>query len=692
MRAMTRNAASITLLALVSLFPATASLAAETTPPAAATPDATWSVVLMGNAAGEMTLAREPGGAPRSGESTIEVLRYHYTFNDRGRGPLLDSRVELAADGTPVTVTTDGNEYMKGAVAERFALQGGRANWTNRGEKGERAVGGPAFYVSFDGTPAELGLLAAAIARAPGNRLALLPAGEATARRVESVTISPGGTAKTVELWEISGLGFQPQPVWMTADGDYYGNVDEWLSIVPKGEEGFAAELLAVQQKAADARQAQLARELARRPAAGVAFTGATLFDAESGVLRPGTTVLVVGDRIAAVGADGTVAIPAGAEVVDAAGKTLLPGLFDMHAHVGDLDGLMNLAAGVTSVRDLANDTDSLFARRDRWDRGEAVGPRLASAAGFIDGPGPYAGPSKVLVDTPEEALAAVDKYAEQGYQQVKLYSSLLPELVPVIAERAHAKGMRVSGHIPAYMVAEQAVRQGYDEIQHLNMIALNFWPDVEDTRTPARFTEVAKRAAGLDLDSEAVRSFIELLRVRDVVVDPTINIFESMFTDRAGVMSAGYQAVADRLPPVVRRGLYAGGLPVPEGMDETYRASFRKMLELLRRLHEAGVRLVPGTDAPAGFALHRELELWAEAGIPVVEVLQAATIGSARVAGRGAELGSVAPGKLADLALVDGDPTQDLAALRRVTTVVRGGTVYDAAALQAALGLLPAR
>lgn len=646
-------------------------------------PIRSWSVVLMGNAAGEMTLAAEPDGA----------LRYRYSFNDRGRGPSLDSRIALAADGTPTAVITTGNEYMKGVVDERFALADGRASWSNRGERGETAATGPAFYLSFDGVPAELGLLAAAAANAPEHRLALLPAGEATARRVETLEVpaASDGTRR-VELWELGGLGLQPLHVWLTAAGDFYGTADEWLSVLPAGEEAALPQLLAAQQRAADARQAALARELGRRPAAGIAFTGAALFDAEAAVVRPGMTVLVAGDRVAAVGADGTVAIPEGAEVVDAAGMTLLPGLFDMHAHVSDLDGLLNLAAGVTSVRDLANDAEALAARRKRWDAGEAIGPRVVVAAGFIDGPGPYAGPSKVLVATPEEAVAAVDRYAEQGFPQVKLYSSLKPELVPVLAERARSHGMRVSGHVPAFMLAAQAVEQGYDEIQHLNMVFLNFWPDVEDTRTPARFTEVAKRAGSLDLDGEAVRSFVALLKEHDVVVDPTLNIFESMFTDRPGTASAGYRAIEGRLPPAVRRGLYAGGLPVPEGMDETYRASFRAMSAMLRKLHAAGVTLVPGTDAPAGFALHRELELWVEAGIPAAEVLRMATLGSARVAGRGADLGSVVPGKLADLALVPGDPTADVSALRRVRTVVRGGTVYEAAALQAALGLLPAR
>lgn len=673
-----RSTASFVLAAVLA--------AALSAAPLSAAAPQRWSVRIMGNDAGFMTVERE-GQAPPGGGG---VLRVHFEFNDRGRGPKLDSRLELAADGTLQSVATDGNEYLKGAVAERFSREGARATWRNRGEQGESTAAAGRLYVSFDGTPIENGLLAAAAARARGQRLALLPAGEVTARRLNEVEVSAGDQRRRVVPWELVGLGFQPTTVWLAPDGGYFGEAGEWFTVLPAGWEGVAATLLDAQRRADDERQAALARTLAHRPAAGLAFTGANLFDAESGVVRPGMTLLVVGERIAAVGADGTVAIPANAEVVDARGKTLVPGLWDMHQHLSDLDGILDLAAGVTTARDLANDTDALLLRKKRWEAGEAIGPRVV-LAGFIDGPGPYAGPTKVLVDTAEEAEAAVDRYAELGYRQIKIYSSVEPPLVPVIARRAHQHGLRVSGHVPAKMIAEQAIADGYDEIQHANFLFLDLWPEVTETRTPARFTEVAKRAADVDLASPAAQKLVDLMRRRDIVSDPTVGIFEEMFTTRPGEVGAAWKAVADRLPAQVRRGLLAGGLPVPEGMDARYRASFQKMLELVAALHRAGVRIVAGTDALAGFGLHRELELYVQAGIPAPEVLRIATLGAARVMGMEGELGSLAPGKLADLALVPGDPTRDISALRRIETVVKAGTVYDAAALYAAIGVAPA-
>jgi hypothetical protein len=360
-----------------------------------------------------------------------------------------------------------------------------------------------------------------------------------------------------------------------------------------------------------------------------------------------------------------------------------------MHTHLSEDQGILHLAAGVTTVRDMANDTDKLLDLRKRWDSGETIGPRVLMA-GFIDGPGPYAGPSKVLVDTEEQALAAVDNYAKLGYVQIKLYSSLDPKLVPAIAKRTHELGLRLSGHIPNGMTAEQAVREGFDGIQHVNFLFLNFLPPEIDTRTPARFTEVAKHAAELDLNSERVRRFIALLKEHGTVSDPTLVAFEGMFTGRPDQLDPSLAPVADRFPAQVRRAVFGGGLNPPADLVQRYRDSFRAMQNMVRALHDAGVTIVAGTDALAGFCYHRELELYVDAGIPAPDVLRIATLGAARVMKRDGERGSVAAGKLADMILVDGDPTRNISDIRRVVLTVKDGTVYDPAKLYAAIGVKP--
>jgi len=284
-----------------------------------------------------------------------------------------------------------------------------------------------------------------------------------------------------------------------------------------------------------------------------------------------------------------------------------------------------------------------------------------------------------------------VRRFAAHGYVQIKIYSSVKPELVPPIIDEAHKHGLRVSGHVPAFMTAEQAVMAGYDEIQHANFLFLNFWADsVPDTRTPARFTAVAQKAALLDLQSAPVQRFVALLRAHHTVLDPTLNVFDEMFVGRKGTVDPVYAAVASRMPPNVQRGFLGGGLPVPEGMDQRYRDSFAAMERMVKMLYDDSLTIVAGTDAMAGFALARELELYVEAGIPAPDVLRIATLGAARVMKRDGELGTVAPGKLADLILVDGHPAATISDVRKVSLVMKDGVFYRPAALDSVINVRP--
>lgn len=664
------------VLALVSTL---VSLAVDARPSQEPAP-VRYLVITAGRTAGEQVVRQIGGGRI---EATFE-------FNDRGRGPKTLSRIDVGDGGVPTRIEVTGNDYYKNTVSETFSVENGIARWKNESELGEAPAVDRRFYVSLNGPPVEAGLLARALLAAPEHRLALMPAGEVRIRTIGPLEISADGAKRTVVQYAIDGLAFDPAPIWLDADGTYFANVSSWTSVIREGWQSAIPALLAAQEKAAGAWTADLARSVRHMPRKGIAFTGASVFDAVSETVKPRTTVVVVDNRITAVGPDGTVKIPDGVDVVDARGKTLLPGLWDMHVHLSGVDGALHIAAGVTTARDLGNDYETLRALRDRFDAGTAVGPRVIMA-GLVDGPGQFAAPTGVLVDTPDEARAAVRKLKSEGYVQVKIYSSVKPELVPVIAGEAHKLGMRVSGHIPAFMTAEQAVRAGYDEIQHVNMLFLNFLFDtVKDTRTPARFTAVAEHAAELDLASPKVQAFIKLLKERRTVVDPTANAFEELFVARKGQVSPVFAAVADRMPPQMRRGFLSGGLPVPEGMDARYRASFDQALSMVALLYRSGIPIVVGTDSLAGFSYHRELELYVKAGIPATAVLQMATIGAARVMGREKELGSIEKGKLADLVLVDGDPASNISDVRKTSLVVKDGAMYRPAEIYGAIGVRP--
>jgi imidazolonepropionase-like amidohydrolase len=649
-----------------------------------------YSFLMMGNLAGQQAVWTASDG----------TLHIFFQFNDRGRGPKTTSILKLGPDGIPVSEVITGNDYMKAQVTENYSQEAGIARWKNDDEQGEKKISSPAFYAPLNGGPSEIALLAQA-ALHNGGRIALLPEGEARVQRLTELDLesTAAGNKKHVALYAAAGLDFSPIYFWL--DGDkFFATVENWGTVIPEGWESSAPILLAAQDKVKDSRAADLAAKLAHHAPIGILFTRANVFDAESGEILPDRYVLIKGNRIVSITDrmphpqstatwNEKTPLDTPYTLIDARNKTLLPGLWDMHAHVGDNDGLLNLAAGVTTVRDLGNDTDSLLARRQRIIDGKEIGTRIV-LAGIIDSPDAYHGPTKVLVSTEAEARAAVDNYKRLGYVQIKIYSSVKPELVPAIIDEAHKNGLRVSGHIPAQMTAAQCVALGYDEIQHVNFLILNFFPEVKNTNTIARLIEPAKLGAGLDLTSPQVQSFIKLLQDHHTKLDLTLSIFEDSFLSRPGEIPRGFQPVANRLPPQVRRILLSQGLTPPPGMDETYRKSFAKMMEFAGLLYRSGIPIEAGTDSMAGFAFHHELELDAQAGIPASQVLQNATLNAARIMSLDKDLGSITPGKLADLTLVDGDPTANISNIRKTVLVVKDGVLYNSAELYTELGVTP--
>jgi imidazolonepropionase-like amidohydrolase len=173
--------------------------------------------------------------------------------------------------------------------------------------------------------------------------------------------------------------------------------------------------------------------------------------------------------------------------------------------------------------------------------------------------------------------------------------------------------------------------------------------------------------------------------------VDVTLATFEGMFTGRPGSVSPDYAPVLARLPAQVQRGAYSGGLPVTSENDQLYKDSYGAMLRMTKRMYDAGIPILAGTDALAGLMLHRELELEVKAGIPPVKALQIATFNAAGLLKQGKDLGSIGPGKLADLVLVEGNPAEKISDIRRCRLVMKNGAVFKSDAVYAAVGIKPA-
>jgi hypothetical protein len=635
-----------------------------------------YSVVSNGRTAGSEVDSYGPGGR----------IDCTFEFNDRGRGPKTTTHYVIGADGLPVRTDVTGNDYLKAPVDEHFAVENGQSHWKSTSENGNSPVSG--FYVSNNGPAAEAAFLVLALQKAKGAALKLLPAGEARLERMTDVTLEDHGQRLHVTEFAVTGLSYEPQTVWLDGEGHLFGFPGKWFAILREGWESKNDQLYALDRAAEDARFARLARGLAQHPDHAIAVEHVRLFDSEHAAIREDQTVVIDGERIAMVGASGSVNVPKHAQRIDGTGKTLLPGLFDMHVHAQAVDGLLHIAGGVTTVRDMGNDIDELKHLQGQWDSGTAIGPRVWKA-GFIDGRGPFQAPTGLYADTVEEAQAAVNRYADLGYFQIKVYSSLKPELVPAIVKTAHARGLRVSGHIPNGMIASQFVEDGADEVQHINFIFLNFLaPQVKDTRTPERFTAVGANAAKLDLQSKEVNDFIALLQKHHTTVDVTLATFEGMFTARPGMVSPDYAPVLSRLPAQVQRSAYMGGLPVTQENDQLYKDSYDAMLRMTKRMYDAGIPILAGTDATPGIMLHRELELEVRAGIPAAKTLQIATFNAARLLKQENELGSITPGKRADVVLVEGNPVEHISDIRRCRLVMKNGVLYRSADVYAAVGI----
>ncbi len=422
---------------------------------------------------------------------------------------------------------------------------------------------------------------------------------------------------------------------------------------------------------------------------APVLFDNVQLFDADKGVFVANQAVLAQDGKIAAVGAAGSIAAPAGARRIDGRGKTLVPGIWDSHMHIGDdWDVLANMANGMTSFRSPGTMIDRVQSVTKRRASGDLLmGEPFASM--IIDKKDPLAAQGALTVTSEAETVAAVRKIKDAGLWGVKFYTSMNPAWIAPAAAEAKRLGLHVHGHVPATMRPLEAVRAGYDELTHLNFVVMQAMPKeiVDKANTAERIAGPARVAKDVDWNAPAMRAFIAELKQRGTVVDPTLVIFESMLTMDGGTPAPAYAPYMGIISPVLDRAFKSGGYPLAKGFTrDDYRKSYTKMRDLVGLLHDAGVTVVAGTDG-SGIELVRELELYQEAGLTPAEALQSATIVPARVVGADKRTGSIVVGKEADLVLVDGDVAKELGALRRVVTVVSDGYVMDANELRKAAG-----
>jgi len=614
-------------------------------------------------------------------------IAFRHSQSLRGWITETDATVRYGPDGRPTEIVIRGIT-PQGDAAETYVEEGANARWTSIIDSGSGPAG-KKLYLPAGGPGLVNARLVEHLAAAGEQGLELLPSGRASLTIGPSLTITGPSGPKTVKLAFLRGILSSPVPLWLDEQNKYFADVG-WISVMPAGFEGNAKAMRDMQEAATAAEVKSIAhRFLTPEAKAPVLFDNVQLFDADKGQFLPNRAVLAQGGKIAAIGAAGSIKAPAGARVIDGKGKTLVPGIWDSHMHIGDdWDVLANMANGMTSFRSPGTMIDRAQSVTKRRASGDLlVGEPFISM--IIDRKDPLAAQGALTVTSEAETIAAVRKIKDAGLWGVKFYTSMNPAWIAPAAAEAKKLGLHVHGHVPATMRPLQAVRAGYDELTHLNFVVMQAMPKevVDKANTAERIEGPARFAKDVDWNSPAMKAFFAELKRRGTIVDPTLVIFEQALTMDGGTTAPAYKPYEGIISPVLDRSFKAGGHPLVKGFTrDDYRKSFAKMVELVRVLHEAGITIVAGTDG-WGIELVRELELYQQAGMSPGEVLQSATIVPARVVGANKRTGSIAVGKEADLMLVDGDVSKELGALRRVVTVVSDGYLMDADALRKAAG-----
>ncbi len=613
--------------------------------------------------------------APSDGGLTLTTT---FEYADRGNQRSTTATLRMKSDYTPLSLEVKGRTNPANTVTVQGASATVQEDAASRTfavpERYAAIFGSSPFavqammmrYWATHGKPARLPILRA---NPQADPIVIEPAGH------DSITVS--GQALALDRYTIANLMFGREILWMNQQGElaaamtFAGGLPmeairiEYEPALPQlYRSGVAQEMADLQA---------LGRQVPLEHSGAFAIAGAVLVDATGSAPTADSVVIVRDGRIAAAGPRASVVIPRGMPVVDAKGQTLLPGLWEMHTHFSGVEfGPALLAAGITTARDCGGEFDYLVAERDALEKSGALGPRLL-LAGLVDAGGPKAF-GHVTAETPEEGRAVVNRYHAAGFQQIKLYTFLTPEVVKAIAAEAHRLGMTVTGHVPQALNAFEGVEAGMDQINHLNYVT-NMMRSPAGGRGP------------IDVNSEAAAKAIQFFKDHHTVVDPTAGWGE-MAGHSKEVDVAAFEPGIAHAPFVLDakfRGM--GGQTSAEQM----RARTAQTLAAIGALHKAGVTIVPGSDTGlVGYGLLREIELYVQAGMTPLEAIQSATIVSARAMKLDRDSGTIETGKRADLILVDGDPLVNISDLRKVKRVVANGRLYDAAALWRSVGFHP--
>ncbi len=626
----------------------------------------------------------------RKQDSSI-VVKMNFQFTDRATPVPLTASFRGAQDLTPQVFEIKGNTARSASIDESLSIENGKVHFRTRDKQSDLDPPSGTFFTIAGYAPTTMQMLMVRYWATHGSptKLATLPSGAVKVQPRGQDNIKVGGKEEKLDRYTVEGLIWGRETLWFDTNRNLVAAIStdaefDHFEAIREGYESALGDF--VGRAGADGMDAlaDISKGISGSHADTLAIVGGTLIDGTGAAPVADAAVVIRKGRIVATGPRSKVKIPKHANVVDAKGKFILPGLWDMHAHFEQVEwGPIYLAAGVTTVRDCGNELEFITAVRDAIAQGHGLGPRLL-LAGIVDGTGPLAlGVERV--DTPEQARMWVDRYHTAGFQQMKIYSSVKLEELKAVADQAHRVGMTVTGHIPQGLTAYQAIEAGQDQINHIVYVA-----DMMQRPLPDNATRADRRNAviNLDLNSPEARKALAFLKDHHTVVDPTMSVFE-LFTATTAKPPASFEPGVNKIP--VELAEQVTDVEPPNENTEISEKVFQKEVEIVGALHRAGIPIVAGTDQSVpGHSLHREIELYVQAGFTPLEAIQSATTVPAHVMGLDKELGTIQTGKRADLILISGDPLQDIHNTRNVEYVITNGTMYHTAELWQSVGFKP--
>ena len=633
------------------------------------------------------------------GEETYEirkqddsiVVKMDFKFTDRATPVPLTASFRGAPDLTPQAFDIKGKTARTASIDESLSIENGRVHFRTRDKQSDLDPPSGAFFTIAGYAPTTMQMLLMRYWATHGSpaKLATLPSGAVKVEPRGQDAIKVGGKEEKLDRYTVEGLIWGRETLWFDANRNLVAAIStdaefDHFEAIREGYESALGDFVGRAGADGMAALADISKSISGSHADTLAIVGGTLIDGTGAAPVADAAVVIRKGLIVATGLRSKVKIPKGSTVVDAKGKFILPGLWDMHAHFEQVEwGPIYLAAGVTTVRDCGNEFEFITAVRDAIAQGRGLGPRLL-LAGIFDGTGPLAlGVERV--DTVEQARIWVDRYHDAGFQQMKVYSSVKLEELKAVADEAHRLGMTVTGHVPEGLNAFQTIEAGQDQINHISYIA-----DIMHAPLPDNATRADRRNAiiNIDLNSPESQKALAFLKDHHTVVDPTIALYE-LFTATTAKPPASFEPGVNKIAAEL-----AGQVTDVEPPNETSDARekiFQKQVAIVGALHRGGITIVAGTDqAVPGHSLHREIELYVQSGFTPMEAIQAATTVPARVMGLDKELGTIETGKRADLVLISGDPLQDIHNTRNVECVITNGTMYHTAELWQSVGFRP--